>query len=99
VYLQQQADTLYLGMLSVNPVLQGAGIGKYLLQTATDYAQEIGCRRLKITVLSVRAELLAWYERHGYRRTGEALPFQENPAFGTPRQPLTLLVLEKVLAA
>ncbi|MCB2406497.1 GNAT family N-acetyltransferase [Hymenobacter lucidus] len=97
VYLQQQAETMYLGMLSVNPTLQGTGIGKYLLHTATDYARQQECRRLKITVISVRHELLAWYERHGYRRTGEELPFHENPAFGTPRQALTLLVLEKPL--
>jgi hypothetical protein len=53
---------------------------------------------LKITVLSARTELLAWYERHGYARTGAAEPFPATTAFGRPRQPLTLLELTKTVA-
>ncbi|TGE16143.1 GNAT family N-acetyltransferase [Hymenobacter elongatus] len=97
VYLQKQADTLYLGMLSVDPTRQSGGIGKYLLLAADAYARQQQCRRLKITVISVRHELLAWYERRGYRLTGETVPFPDNPAFGIPQQPLTLLVMEKML--
>ncbi|PJJ52944.1 GNAT family N-acetyltransferase [Hymenobacter chitinivorans] len=98
VYLQQQpAGTMYLGMLSVDATRQGGGIGKYLLGAADDYARAQGCSRMKITVISVRHELLAWYERQGYRRTGAVVPFPDNPRFGIPRQPLELLVLEKEL--
>ena len=97
VYLQHQAETLYLGMLSVAPTQQGRGIGKHLLQAAENHAQQLGCGRMRITVISVRAELLAWYERHGYHRTGTTEPFPTDTRFGIPKQPLELLVLEKVL--
>ncbi|UOQ53951.1 GNAT family N-acetyltransferase [Hymenobacter cellulosivorans] len=97
VYLQRQEATMYLGMLSVDATRQGGGIGKYLLGAADDYARAQGCTRMKITVISVRHELLAWYERQGYHRTGATVPFPDNPRFGIPRQPLELLVLEKEL--
>ncbi|MCB2378523.1 GNAT family N-acetyltransferase [Hymenobacter sp. BT635] len=99
VYLQRQAGAMYLGMLSVRSTQQGGGIGRFLLQAADAYAQRQGASRMKITVISVRHELLAWYERQGYRRTGETVPFPDNPRFGIPRQPLELLVLEKPLPA
>ena len=82
VYLQQQADTLYLGMLSVAPDQQGHGIGKQLLQAAETHARQRAWGRLRITVISVRTELLAWYERHGYRRTGTIEPFPTDTRFG-----------------
>ncbi|UOQ73156.1 GNAT family N-acetyltransferase [Hymenobacter cellulosilyticus] len=97
VYLQKQADVMYLGMLSVDATRQGGGIGKFLLGAADDYARRQKCSRMKITVIAVRHELLAWYERHGYHRTGATVPFPDNPRFGIPRQPLELLVLEKEL--
>ncbi|WP_375435394.1 GNAT family N-acetyltransferase [uncultured Hymenobacter sp.] len=98
VYLQLQGDTLYLGMLSVAPNRQAQGIGKRLLAAAEAHAYSYGCSRLRITVISVRAELIAWYERHGYHQTGETEPFPTDTRFGIPRQPLELLVMEKNLA-
>ncbi|RYU83381.1 GNAT family N-acetyltransferase [Hymenobacter persicinus] len=99
VYLQQQPDALYLGMLTVRPTRQGQGLGKQLLAAAEDYARRRQLPRMRITVISVRHELLAWYERHGYHRTGATEDFPTDPRFGLPRQPLVLLVLEKPLAA
>lgn len=94
VHLQQQAASLHLSMLAVAPEAQAAGIGKQLLAAAEDYARQRGCTRLLISVLSARPELLAWYERHGYQRTGKSEPFPDTTEFGQPRQPLTLLELE-----
>ena len=99
VYLHLQGDTLYLGMLSVAPTRQAQGIGKRLLAAAEAHAYRNACSRLRITVISVRTELLAWYERHGYQPTGETEPFPTDTRFGIPRQPLELLVMEKELAA
>jgi ribosomal protein S18 acetylase RimI-like enzyme len=99
VYLHPEPDgALYLGMLSVTPTQQGQGIGKYLLEAAEAFARQKACSRIQITVISVRAELLAWYERHGYHRTGATEAFPTDTRFGIPRQPLELLVLEKELA-
>ncbi|HTJ12771.1 MAG TPA: GNAT family N-acetyltransferase [Dinghuibacter sp.] len=90
VYLQPQADALYMGLLSVRPDRQGAGIGKKLMGAAVDFARERGYGRIRITVLSRRPELIAWYERHGYVRTGEALPFPWGDR-------LELIVLERAI--
>ncbi|WP_185283184.1 GNAT family N-acetyltransferase [Hymenobacter sp. NBH84] len=97
-YLHAQPPRLYLGMLSVQPTLQAKGVGKQLLQAAEQHARQHGCHLLKITVISDRTELLAWYERQGYQRTGATEPFPTATRFGVPRKPLVLLVLEKQLA-
>ena len=98
VYLEPKGRRLYLGTLAVAPDAQARGVGRQLLAAAEDYARQHGCTTIKITVLSARPELLAWYERHGYMRTGVAEPFPDTTAFGRPRQPLTLLELTKAVA-
>ena len=99
VYLQQKQVTVYLGMLTVSPSLQGRGIGKELLAASELHARKAGCRSITMTVISIRHELIDWYKRHGYRETGETQPFPADPAFGLPRQALEFIVLEKELAA
>ena len=84
-------------MLAVNPTGQAQGVGKFLLQAAEDYGRQHGCTISKMTVISVRSELIAYYERRGYHRTGATEPFPTDPRFGIPKQPLVLLVLEKAL--
>ena len=95
VYLQKQGNKLYLGLLSVSPERQGKGIGQDLLDSAVAYAREVGCTSIRITVISVRHELIEWYERHGYKRTGEIEPFHAGEKFGLQKQPLELVVLER----
>jgi ribosomal protein S18 acetylase RimI-like enzyme len=96
VSLEKQGDKLYLGMLTVSPDLQGGGIGKQLLKAAEIFAKEENIGKITMTVISVRAELIAWYERHGYVRTGETKPFPMNdPNFGEPKAFLEFIVLEK----
>lgn len=97
VFLQPRADHLYLGTLAVAPEAQAHGIGGHLLAAAETQARRQGCSHVKITVLAARPELLAWYERRGYARTGATEPFPTDARFGRPRQPLELLVLEKAL--
>lgn len=97
VYLQQKGDALYLGMLTVAPDLQGSGIGKELLKAAEQHARANGCRKVTMTVISVRHELINWYERHGYIVTGERQPFPTDPKFGLPRRALEFIVMEKAL--
>lgn len=98
VNLQQQTGKLYLGMLTVEPGLQGGGIGKRLLAAAEVYARSSSINKIRMTVISVRTELIEWYERHGYHRTGETAPFPAgDPRFGLPRQELEFIVLEKAV--
>ena len=96
VMLLEKGDALYLGMLTVFPDLQGSGIGKKLLQFAEIFAQEKSISTIEMTVISARTELIAWYERHGYKKTGEVRPFPMNdPNFGEPKQHLEFVVMEK----
>ena len=90
----------YVGMVSVDPDRQAAGMGRQLLAAAEEHAQQhFGATRVEMTVIERRAELIAWYERRGYAPTGERRPFPlDNPRFGLPRtRELEFVVLEKWL--
>lgn len=90
----------YFGMLSVSPALQAGGIGRALVEAAhAELARRFGARRVRISVFPQRDTLIAWYERLGYRVTGETLPFPHgNPRFGLPRRAdLHFIVLERNL--
>ena len=95
VYLELRKPKLYLGMFSVSPLLQAKGIGRNLLLAAEDYARKLNIDCVTMTVISTRHELISWYERRGYKTTGETLPFHADKKFGTPKQQLSLIVMEK----
>jgi ribosomal protein S18 acetylase RimI-like enzyme len=96
VYLEKQDKKLYLGMLTVSPELQGDGIGKKLMQAAESFARNAQINTISMTVISVRKELIAFYERRGYKKTGETKPFpMTDPKFGLPKQFLEFIVMEK----
>jgi GNAT superfamily N-acetyltransferase len=95
VFLHKKGARLYLGMFSVSPVAQGKGIGKRLLHAADEYAGEQHCSLIYMTVITVREDLIAWYEKNGYQRTGKVLPFPVDERFGIPTRPLEMIVLEK----
>lgn len=74
VHLAVDGPRCYFGMLSVQPSLQGTGIGRAMVDAAEAYAREHGCADMDISVVNLRAELFPWYEKLGYRRCG-VLPF------------------------
>ncbi|HET9836518.1 MAG TPA: GNAT family N-acetyltransferase [Rhodanobacteraceae bacterium] len=78
----------YFGMFSVRPNLQNAGVGRALLAEAERIArEEWGCRQMRMSVIDIREALIAWYERRGYRRTGEYKPFPYgDERFGIPKR-------------
>ncbi|MEG3790201.1 GNAT family N-acetyltransferase [Lysobacter sp. CCNWLW3] len=89
----------YFGLFSVRPALQGGGIGKVLINEAERIAREDWkLPAMRMTVIDVREELIAYYERRGYRRTGIVKPFPYGDArFGDPkRDDLRFEVLEKL---
>lgn len=90
----------YFGMFSVKPDLQGAGVGNAVMAEAERMVRDDwGLPTMRMTVIDVRGELIAWYERRGYRRTGITKPFPYgDPRFGIPRRDdLRFEVLEKSL--
>jgi ribosomal protein S18 acetylase RimI-like enzyme len=96
VFLDKRKGKLYLGMLSVSPLLQTKGIGKHLMTAAELYALSQGCPAVFMRVISIRAELIAWYERQGYYKTGEVQPFDDTK-FGTATKPIEFIVMQKDL--
>lgn len=90
----------YLGMLTVAAPLQDKGLGRRLIDGAEAVARDrFGADRMEMTVIVQRTELIEWYERRGYRLTGETRPFPStDPRFGVPRRnDLSFVVLERSL--
>ena len=88
----------YFGMFSVKPDLQGGGVGKLLLAETERIARdEWQLTAMRMTVIDIRDELIAFYERRGYRRTGITKPFPYgDERYGIPkRDDLRFEVLEK----
>lgn len=89
----------YLGLLTVDPALQAAGLGKRLIAAAEEAARDFGADTMEMTVIASRGELIAYYERRGYALTGERQPFPlDDPRFGLPKtRDLEFIVLAKAL--
>jgi len=97
VNLQQHPRGIYLGMFSVDPDQQGAGIGKKLLMAAESHAKTVGSPAIYMYVISVRDELINWYKKYGYQDTGERVPFAEDGLTGQHLQELEFMILEKAM--
>jgi ribosomal protein S18 acetylase RimI-like enzyme len=98
--LSHRGETAYFGMFAVKPGLQGAGIGRRVIEEAerlVSEAWQVG--EMHMTVITAREELIAWYERRGYRRTGQLTPFPYgDERFGLPqRDDLQFELLVKAL--
>ena len=92
----------YFGMFAVSPAAQGDGVGKQLMQVAErQVAEQWQLPTMQMTVIDCRDELIAFYERRGYARTGIKKPFPYgDERFGIPkRDDLQFEVLEKPLGA
>jgi len=99
-HVEKLGDAGYFGMFSVRPDLQGGGVGRATLAEAERIArEEWHCAEMQMTVISIRDELIAWYERRGYRRTGRYSPFPYgDERFGIPkRDDLRFELLTKAL--
>ncbi|MEA5123571.1 GNAT family N-acetyltransferase [Xanthomonas floridensis] len=97
-HIADDDGTGYFGMFAVDPSLQGSGLGKTLLAEGERIVStEWRLPLIRMAVIDVRHELIAFYERRGYRRTGVFKPFPYgDERFGVPlRQDLRFEVLEK----
>jgi ribosomal protein S18 acetylase RimI-like enzyme len=96
---RQNEERAYIGLLAVEPRLQGKGLGRRLLRAAERLAHDFGALHAEMMVIKQRGELIDYYQRQGYRITGEERPFpHDDPRFGLPkRQDLAFAVLEKGL--
>lgn len=98
--MEHRGDHAYFGMFAVSPALQGDGLGKLIIAEAERTARATwGVTEMHMTVISVREDLIAWYERRGYSRTGKMTPFPYgDERFGIPqRDDLSFELLVKPL--
>ena len=104
VHLQRVSENniaaAFLSMFAVYPVLQAQGIGKQLMAAAEQsVVREWGVAKMLMDVITLRAELIAFYQRRGYQLTGKLKPFPLSPELWTPKaSDLQLARLEKSLS-
>lgn len=86
--LEDRGGHAYFGMFAVDPARQGGGLGRTVLAEAERLARDDwGAKEMHMTVISVREDLIAWYVRRGYTRTGEKSPFPYgDERFGLPKR-------------
>ena len=101
VYVREPEDgAAYLGVLAVSPLGQGKGVGSALIGLAEAWvAEHWGATSMRMSVINKREELIAYYERRGYSRTGEVEPFPYgDERFGLPKvDDLAFVMLSKPL--
>jgi len=82
----EDEDTLYFGMLTVTPVAQSKGLGKEIIKQVESVALLNKCKRIRISVIQYRKELISFYERRGFVASGKFENFPTNdPKFGIPK--------------
>lgn len=93
VYVRMDGDCGGIGLLSVAPECQGAGLGRRLVAVAEALCAAVGCRAVELSIVNLRQELGPWYRSQGYREVGTA-PFDQ-PA----TQPCHFIRMQKQLTA
>ena len=94
--IQKDGEGSYFGMFAIEPALQIAGLGKALLAKCERAARDLWAAKwMSMVVISVREELIAWYERRGYVRTGHREPFPFSPSSGETTRDFDLVELKK----
>lgn len=87
ICLQIKPDnTIYIGLFAVHPEYQNKGIGKNMLCLSENYGiSKLGARKFEMMVISDRKELLSYYKRRGYKRTGNIEKFPKHLNVGYPK--------------
>jgi ribosomal protein S18 acetylase RimI-like enzyme len=96
-HVEKNNCSSYIGMLAVDPILQGVGAGKNMLAYAEQYAQDnFNPDKFVMAVVSGRHELISFYQRRGYQKTGETMEYPVNTGVGQPKlDNLKVEILEK----
>ncbi|HUQ19458.1 MAG TPA: GNAT family N-acetyltransferase [Gemmatimonadaceae bacterium] len=83
----------HFAMLSVDPLLQGRGVARILLNAVEEYCRSLGCKALDLEIVDLREELPAFYERLGFKAVSTA-PFPQQRKLTRPAH---LVIMSKTL--
>lgn len=93
VHIEKESTNCYIGMLAVSPSLQGLGKGKEVLAHAEEYAKKsFNPNNFVMVVVAARTELISFYLRRGYKKTGTTMQYPLDAGVGTPK--IDLLQIE-----
>jgi ribosomal protein S18 acetylase RimI-like enzyme len=97
IHIEKDGSNGCIGMFAVNPAVQGAGIGKQMLAYAEGVATEnFSSDKFIMVVVSSRSELISFYQRRGYHKTGSIMDYPLSAGAGIPKQSgLKIEILEK----
>ena len=88
ISIEKVHHTVYMGAFAVHPEQQSSGLGSLILERAEKYAvNQFKPAHFVMVVLSVRVELIAYYERRGYMRNGQIKAYPVHLSVGTPLIP------------
>jgi ribosomal protein S18 acetylase RimI-like enzyme len=86
VHIEKDGRNAYIGMLAVRPDRQCTGAGKEILAEAEHYATtHFQPEKFIMNVISSRTELVSFYERRGYRKTGDVTDYPLSAGVGIPK--------------
>lgn len=86
----------YFGMFAIHPAIRAAGLGKRVLAEAETCARiDFGAASMVMTVINVRRQLIAWYQRRGYALTGRDVPFPFTEISGETTRDFHLVEMRK----
>ena len=99
VHLEKHEEGAYLGMLAVNPCLQSQGLGKRMIVESENIARQLwAAEKMLMQVITLRHDIIAFYQRMGYTKTGRIIPFPTSEKYGIQKVPgIMLEYLEKPL--
>ncbi|MFW1646964.1 GNAT family N-acetyltransferase [Acinetobacter nosocomialis] len=94
-----QNNTVEIGTFCTDPQIQNMKVGRSVLE----YAEQFALQKTPeldsalMYVLNVRSELIAYYERRGYTKTGHVEPYPTEADVGIPLIPIKLIEMKKDL--
>jgi ribosomal protein S18 acetylase RimI-like enzyme len=95
-FVRHEDTGALVGLFSVEPSFQELGIGRTLLSSCEATARELwDAKYLRLTVISIRHELIAWYERRGFQDSGRREAFPFGPMTAALRTDFDLVEMQK----
>lgn len=86
LHVNHGKNSAHFGMIAVKPNMQNKGYGAAIIQAAEAITRrEWSVVGFYMAVISIRSELIAFYERQGFMRTGEFNEFPTNEALWQPK--------------